>query len=206
MSGTAPQSLGGRLSFAKRMIDSELPYDLRLQAEREIAFGERLLWMGRPRARRSWWQCWPIVLFGIPWTAAALVWTLMAASVGGIASLLSLFGLPFVAIGVGALLAPLWILRSAARTVYAVTDRRLLVLTFGRTLRSVSIGRGQWDMKRTERRDGSGDLELVERHSASEESPRTVHLWSIPEVRTVERLLREHLLAPAPERDVPVAP
>jgi hypothetical protein len=43
--------------------------------------------------------------------------------------LFPLFGVPFVLIGLGMLAAPYWMRRKAQNTVYALTDKRALILS-----------------------------------------------------------------------------
>src|SRR5436853_13261 len=87
---------------------------------RELTHGESVLWTGRPdaaRSSRAAYGCW---IFAIPWTAFSLFWTLSAAGWllpgpkhGSVA--FALFGLPFVLVGLGMLLAPYWAYSSARR-------------------------------------------------------------------------------------------
>jgi len=104
--------------------------------------GERLLWAGTgsaaPRlplgiqlhttggesaAGRAATTC-----FAIPWTAFALFWMAMASQASW---LFAMFGLPFVLIGLVMLFGP-WLgprlQRSGVTLVYAVTERRALIL------------------------------------------------------------------------------
>src|SRR5690242_9223926 len=120
--------------------DPLLSPELEARVQAELAPGEKLVWLGQPRPRRSMLAGLPIVLFGIPWTAFAVFWVALAFGIGanakrrgagGIPPWLDLcfplFGLPFIGIGLGMLSAPYWIRRAAAKTCYAVTDRRAIV-------------------------------------------------------------------------------
>lgn len=106
-----------------------------------------------------------------------------------------LFGVPFVLIGIAMLLSPWWAYRRAARTVYAATDRRLLIVTetWGRAkaVRSHSC-EDLGDLKKVERPDGSGDLifalELV-RGRRGRAYQKEIGFFGIPEVRQVEQLV-----------------
>ena len=53
---------------------------------------------------------------------------------------MALFGLPFVLIGLGMLLAPFAAFRTARRTVYVVTSKRLMTINEGRTRTSNRSG------------------------------------------------------------------
>ena len=80
-----------------------------------------------------------------------------------LAVLATIFLLPFLLVGVAMVLAPLFAVRKAGRTIYAVTDRRALVISglFSRSVRS--FGPGQLRTVRLdEDPDGSGDLAFAE--------------------------------------------
>ncbi len=138
---------------------------------RELA-GEPILWAGRPSARAVFWKAAPILLFGIPWLAFSLAWELTALGVffntgigkvegpGGImAYVFPIFGIPFVAIGIGLVGAPLWGARKAMRTVHVLTDRRLVTAVLGKTLSIKSIDPQRvYDVTRVEKSDGSGTI------------------------------------------------
>ena len=109
-----------------------LPEPLRQLVTDELASGERVRWAGRPIPRYtfSWVALFP-VFFAVPWTLFALFWMAGAAGVldngfKGFGQLdterliFSLFGIPFVLIGLAMLSSPYWIRRrmgrAAART------------------------------------------------------------------------------------------
>src|ERR1041384_2667380 len=108
--------------------------DTRSIVQRELAAGESLLWSGRPdpvRSSGAAYGCW---IFAVPWTAFSVFW--MAAAWGLIGGrgnpAMSLFGLPFLLVGLGMMMAPRWAYASAKKTVYAVTTRRLIIMNEGR--------------------------------------------------------------------------
>lgn len=137
-------------------------------AEREMQSGERIEWLGQPIAKQIAKKTWPIVLFGIPWTAFAIFWVVTATTMTqgkdgiGAFAIFPLFGLPFVLIGVGMLTAPVWAKKAAANRVYVITDRRALVIQGGRKLRVQSYAPEQLvDLSRVEQPDGSGDISFT---------------------------------------------
>jgi len=131
-------------------ISTELDSILR----RELLPGERLLWSGRsqPRKMNAAFAIW---LFAIPWMAFALFWEAMAFmpwmanthTPPGIqwsfGIVFPLFGLPFIAVGLGMLWMPFAARRKAARTIYGLTDRRLLRVSAGKQRESASVMLGQ---------------------------------------------------------------
>jgi hypothetical protein len=165
--------------------------------QRELAAGESLLWSGRPdpvRSSRAAYGCW---VFAVPWTAFSVFWMLMASGVlsGKLNLPFALFGLPFVLVGLGMLMAPRWAYASAKKTVYAVTNQRLIVMTEGR-FRSVKsfyaddIG----SLERRERPDGTGDLIFAKRAWRDSDGDRRYSetgFTGIRDVRSVEQLVYE---------------
>ena len=97
--------------------------------EQELRSGEKLVWCGRPipgaYARSTSWSK---VLFGIPFLAFALFWVSRALE-GSV--FFALFGIPFIAVGLGMLGSPIWNYFIGKRTIYAVTDTRLLNIRGG---------------------------------------------------------------------------
>lgn len=169
--------------------------------------GESVLWSGRPAPGAVAIGSLPVSLFGIPFAGFACFWiwgAWQAASQHeqkfGPWVLFPLFGLPFVLVGLGLVTAPLWAWLGALDTVYAVTDRRALIIS-GRKNRSIqSFDRDDiGELTRVERADGSGTLYFATRTFTSRGRTRQnrIGFIGIPEVRHVERLIREHLAAAA---------
>jgi hypothetical protein len=190
------------------MTLDDLPPEIRQRVEDELEPGEKVVWAEQPDPARYARGSWGIVLFGIPWTAFAVFWMVMASGMlwGGFAKAgdgvfalfgvcFPLFGLPFVLIGLGMLTAPYWARRSAAGTVYAVTDRQAILFTRGFRSRTVKSYRPAelTRVSRVERDDGSGDLILEEyRYRDSDGDRRTGRhgFYAISDVKEVERLVR----------------
>jgi hypothetical protein len=177
-------------------------FDLRHRVGAELESGERLLWSGQPDPRRSMIRSIPIVLFGIPWTAFAVFWTAGAAGftlpdfdkpAELIFVLFPLFGVPFILVGLGMLTSPYWAYRKAQKTLYAVTDRRVLIASFGRSKKVESyFEQDIGDISRTERADGSGDIIFrTEEYTNRRGSQRTkaIGFWAVANVRQVERVM-----------------
>ena len=185
-----------------------MPYRLKTLIDGELVDGEELIWTGQPRPGRFAIRSLPIVLFGIPWTAFAVFWTCGAAGFklpdfSSPAAFFPLFGLPFVLIGIGMLTSPVWMMCKAKRTVYAITDRRAIILRSGWSTDVRSFDPEDLrDLRRKERRDGSGDIVIAHdvvmsgRHGPSRTA---VGFLAIPNVREVERLLVEIARQDRPE-------
>ena len=170
-----------------------LPADVRALVRRELADGERLVWIGQPIVRALTPATLVPLLFSIPWTAFALFWMWGASQASW---LFALFGLPFVAVGVGMLTAPVWVARAARRTAYVITDRRAIVVRPSapsqlsvRSFTPAELG----SLERRERPDGSGDVVFTrDLASGSDDGKRTPEagFLSVPDAHGVQRMLR----------------
>ena len=153
--------------------ETRLPPPLQARVEAELDKNERLLWVGQPNPRRFMLQALPILLFGIPFTAFAVFWMVIASGMmfgaadmmdgfgGGIFACFPLFGLPFLFIGLAMLTAPLWMARRAGQTFYALTDQRAILWEanlWGGVAVRMYRGPDLTRMRRNEYNDGSGDL------------------------------------------------
>lgn len=181
---------------------TDLAPDVRERLERELQPGERILWTGQPAPWRTLRVAatLAVAVFGLPWTAFATLMLLSfandAVEHGGLLHWTPVVMLScFVLVGVGMLAAPLWGLRGAARTAYAVTSQRV-ILVEGEGWRAVSVrvyGREALaSLIRIEHEDGSGDLVLEETPGRNGVNYRR-GLMAIPRVREVEALLRSVL-------------
>jgi hypothetical protein len=171
-----------------------MDFESQQTAQAQLEMGERLLWYGKPDPKRGLWATIPLVLFAIPWTGFAVFW--MAAASGlffedsepGWISLFALFGVPFVLVGLGMLTSPYWLYKKAKQTVYALTNRRAMIITGGSTKKVQSFtGNDMGVIERTERSNGIGDVIFAT--IAGKKSDQPVGFMGISEARRVERLL-----------------
>jgi hypothetical protein len=181
--------------------------DTRLRAiiQPELVSGERLVWAGRPnRLRLAWLRGGKTALFAIPWTLFACVWTGLAALFSGGNPDGELFGKLAMVIGPVFILFGLWLFVMSVRralavgaTVYAVTDRRALILTAGARVRSF----GPQDLGSLHRRGlKRGDIifrDAIPR-AAGDNAEHTgsftdYGFFGIADPRSVERLIRERI-------------
>jgi hypothetical protein len=191
------------------MFDPQLPPSLKSFAEREF-LGERMLWAARPDKRIAGLLSFGIWLFAIPWTAFALFWTAFPMSalfemytgvnIGApkgtppiIMWVFAIFGVPFVLVGIGMLLAPFAAIRSGWRTLYVLTNKRLAVLEGGRTVHVVNIRPDEISgLSRKEGPDGRGTLTVhqgFERDSDGDKVEKKTELGVIADVRKVEEMV-----------------
>jgi hypothetical protein len=171
------------------------------RVRRELEPGESIRWMEQPIPRFFSCGTVAIVLFSIPWTAFAIFWICGAAGFkapnfheGGFA-FFPLFGVPFVLIGLGMMLTPVWAYRKALKTVYAITSRRALAIEGGWTTTVRSYRPDQLtNVYRKERRGGVGDVILGQKVWTDSDNDRRsmeVGFMNVRDVRRVERLIQE---------------
>jgi hypothetical protein len=106
--------------------------------------GETLVWSARPTPLGyALKKCGLQWFFGLFFFAFSLFWIngAMAASQRG-GSFFWMLGIPFVLIGVGLVLSPAWFYLQAGRTLYALTNRRIIIDTTGSWGKRVSIPLG----------------------------------------------------------------
>ncbi len=182
--------------------------DLDAILRRELMTGERILWSGQPNPRKLY-AAFAMWLFAIPWTAFALFWESMALFMlwGGTTKtpaaitwsfgiVFPLFGLPFVVVGFYMLAMPFQVIGKARRTVYALTDRRVLRLTAGRNREAQSVMLGQMGPITVKAgSDGYGTLTIQTGTSIDSDGDRVTERFEIagvPDVSRLEGLLLEH--------------
>jgi hypothetical protein len=148
--------------------------DAQLRAQSELQSGESIYWTGTADPRRAALSALPASFFGIPFAGFALFWistayratsTMSKSSHNAFTtgfSVFPLFGLPFLLIGLGVILAPLWAFLKGRSTVYAVTNQRVMIIT-GTNSRSVQsyTPADILGVEHRERPDGSGDIVLL---------------------------------------------
>jgi hypothetical protein len=171
----------------------------------ELQPGESLQWSGTADPSRAAWSALPAAVFGIPFAGFALFWITTAYRgthamsrssanrVAGVFSFFPLFGLPFLLVGLGIVCAPLLAYFKGQKTAYAVTDKRVLVITGGRTRTVRSCTPADIvSVDHRERADGTGDVIirtnaiLPQRNSLSQ---MTIGLLGVNNVKEVARLV-----------------
>jgi len=135
----------------------------------ELRPGEELWYAGLPSPKHSARKMWPVAIFGLFlggfatfWIAgaAASIWIgSNSAQTPGALMLFPLFGLPFLAIGIGLVSSPYWISRRARRTACCVTSHRAMQLRCGSSIRVQSWSpRDLGEISKSLHSDGTGNL------------------------------------------------
>ena len=180
---------------------------LHMLVQPELEMGESVLWAGQPAPRQFVVQSLPTFIFGAVWTAFTAnfihcwYYRVPERDVSGPYGLwgfhglaIGLFFVVFAVVGLAALLAPVWRYFAALRTVYAITQKRVIIIEGARSRKVRSFGADQiGNIKRSERRDGTGDLTFAREPGRDDDGDlvvKDVEMLGIPEVREVESLLR----------------
>jgi len=171
--------------------------------EYELDAGETIFWIGKPSIKRMMVPSLFTFGFGVVWMSFNINFVYMwyhgqnnVQGPGGLFGmqgvLSSIFFIPFMTIGVGALLSPVWFYLRAKKTFYGVTDRRTLIVNKGRSRTVQSwVPKNISEIQRTERSDGSGDLTFGRRISNDSDSPGPplLQFVGIKDVRSVEKIV-----------------
>ena len=198
-----------------------LPPELDQRVQAELSGGERLVYIGQPKPELYRGPTVFMMIFGGCFGAFALIFFTVglvmtiifagsgAAAGGGGAGALAgcfplvfcLFSLPFLLIGGYMATAPIWMPKRIRRILYALTDRRAVILEpnwFGKNYTVRSYTReGLGRMFRTDRGGDAGDLVFEEHYTTSTNSEgfystsrQQRGFMAIDRVRDVEELVR----------------
>lgn len=184
--------------------------DAQFRAQSELESGESLAWSGTADPRRAALSAIPAAIFGIPFAGFALFWMSQAfrathamagnsrnSFVSGF-KVFPLFGAPFLLVGLAITLAPLWAFLTGRNTVYAVTNRRVMVISGSRSRAVKSYTPADIaSVEHRERPDGSGDIVLMtntlQRRGNNMAVPMKVALCGVPNVKQVaEQVMALH--------------
>ncbi|HXU19222.1 MAG TPA: PH domain-containing protein [Verrucomicrobiae bacterium] len=184
--------------------------DAQFRAQSELESGETLAWSGTADPRRAAMSALPAALFGIPFAGFALFWMSQAFratnamagnSHNSFASgfkIFPLFGIPFLLIGLSVTLMPLWAFLTGKKTVYAVTNKRVMVISGSKNRAVKSFTPADIaSVEHRERPDGSGDIVLMtntlQRTGNNMVAPMKVALCGVPNVKQVaEQVMALH--------------
>lgn len=185
------------------------PTDPLALAEAELAEDETLVWADTALASAARRRVLPLSILGWLFLLLLFAWLAKAA----IASFwLLIMGLPFTVAVVALAFLPWWWPKLTRHTVYAISDRRLLIIRNWPRRRVTSYGPEDIDVvERREQKDGSGDL--IFRHEERQQlghhqdaagkrrmSQRPVGFFGVADVKRLEKAvwaLKERRALPA---------
>jgi len=175
------------------------PIEVRRIVSAELGIGEELLWTDQPIPKGAMSQALPIFLFGCIWAAFCIPSFIANIASQSVTPDLSsiLFMVPFVLIGLACLLSPVFTFYRARETIYAITNRRIIIIKvgFARTVQRFDPGAIN-TLERTERQDGLGDLLFRRTYTTDSEGHKNVQVeqfLAIPNAQHVEELLKDLL-------------
>ena len=171
-----------------------IPHELQMKVDSELEKDERIQWIDMPIPHYFTPNSTGAFLFAIPWTAFAVFWMFGAWNQAKDWSF-SLFGVPFILIGIGMLSAPFWAYRKSLKTVYVVTSQRAITFHGGwsTTIRSYPPAK-LGDLYRKEKKDGTGDVVISRRawrDSDGDSQTEELGFLRIERPKEVERMLNQ---------------
>ena len=144
-----------------------MDYDAQMVIQQEIDSGERLLWAGMPKQglvfRRSDIFMIP---FSLMWGGFAIFWEIGVLNAmpdekaGAPGLIFSLFGIPFVLIGLYMILGRfIYDSRTRKKTFYGLTDQRAVIVSglFNKRVKSLNL-KTMTDVSLSEKADGCGTI------------------------------------------------
>ncbi len=157
---------------------------------------EKLIWAEFSSTRSQRRRVVPALIFGLVFTGFSAFWIWSAVTVAG-SFLPFLFGLPFLAAGVFLTCRP-FLPGLGRRSLYAITDRRLMIAGGGRRKRVASYGAEELgEIEVYERGDGTGDVifrreeRRHRRRNDYRERIRRIGFFGIPEPHRVGAAIAE---------------
>lgn len=172
----------------------------------ELSRDEKLIWTDKPVSIRQHAQTVIFtMLFGIPFFGFAVFWTWGASAplrdgvdtgITGFEYFFPMFGIPFLLVGLGLLLSPLWMALKARKTVYALTNHRLIIRqAFPKiTIKSWSLDQ-LGALSRTGPAQGPGSLFFAEEITQNSNGVHTkkIGFIGIDQPKMLEQKIRELL-------------
>ena len=185
--------------YATRPMNDQMPPMLVQLLQRELAPGECVLWQGRPSLLTRVWTSVGTLFFGVVFLTVFFGTWAVSRSVDGRQvpspdAGWDFFHIIFFLLGASMLAAPLWAWWVARRTIYAVTDRRAIIIEapHQRTIYSFADERLASFVRRESWR-GRGDIIFEQKVTTGPKGRTTIHevgFFGLPDVRRIEQLLR----------------
>jgi hypothetical protein len=180
----------------------QIPKEVRQKIDRELQPGESIRLVEQPVAQMFTSASLPVLFFAIPWTSFSIFWICGASGFKvpdfsrGIQPehLFPLFGIPFVLIGLGMLSSPFWAWQAARKTVYLITNKRVILIQSGvsTTIRSYTPAQINHTYRK-EGRNGIGDVIIAVRKwkdSDGDQMTEEIGFIGIRNPQEVEKMLR----------------
>lgn len=136
--------------------------DLKSELKHHLGNNENLIWTGQPKTGLVFRSADIFLIpFSLLWCGFAIFWFVSAVSMGA-PFFFSLFGLPFVIIGLFFVFGRFIIdAKQRENTMYGLTEERIIIKSgiFNKSVKSLNI-RTLTDIEYTEKNDGSGTISI----------------------------------------------
>ena len=188
---------------------------LRSLINAELQRGEKLLWVGKPTPLRVVMQNREVVIVGVLLLIVMICVLFIfpnahvfSVNLVGLGFSFGWILLIFVLLGLTYFARPIYDYFMARRTIYAVTDRRALILKGRLRGRKALSYRQLEQVKRRDQLNGRGDLifgsetYVVRRSSGVRVRTRKIGFFGIENAREVEALLLEHISGTDPQKSL----
>lgn len=173
-----------------------LPTALQKVLENEVLSDERVLWMGQPYMKRIVRRAVGLGVFILLWLGVTLAIAANLFKNDNAPIFVKVFTVFFVLFGLAASIAPFLILWIARSTVYAVTDKRAIIIKKGPSVHIESFMAEQLqNVQKRGYHDGSGSLifdrQVITRNyiGRNRDDIREIGFFGISEVDRVYQLL-----------------
>ena len=176
--------------------------------QRELRENESILWYGKPIPKMFTGGGIVASIFGVIFICFSLFWVSTAWKMTSdeffppslMDRIFPFFGFIFTIVGILLFLSPVWIKLDAKKTIYAITDKRCIIIKSGRVIKVKSYDKENINnYSKNEYRDGSGDIIFAKETYTTTDSDsrdtrlrvREIGFFNIMNVVDVEKFFRE---------------
>lgn len=141
-------------------------YDAQMIIQKELDFGERLLWAGTPKQGMIFRGSDVFMVpFSLLWGGFAIFWEIMALQIpsekaGAVSIVFPLFGIPFVLVGLYLIFGRfIYDSMKRAKTFYGLTDQRAIIVSglLSKGVKSLNL-KTLSDVSLSEKKNGYGSI------------------------------------------------
>jgi|BioPla2DNA2_1021312.scaffolds.fasta_scaffold14930_3 hypothetical protein len=173
-----------------------LSYEEKELINGELNSGEKVLWADKPSLRSEFLKSFYIYLFAIPWIA---IFIFFRGSFYERGRLSAMFLIPFILAGIYMLFIPFIKRIELKKTVYLVTNQRLIIYIYGWKTKVKSFQPSQIrNVERHQKADGFGNLIFAKEvfyDSDGDRRTSKIGFMGIKDVKQVEDLIYKELLS-----------
>lgn len=165
--------------------------DLLAVAKEELRLREKVVWHCQPNAFRRMFLAFGTWLFMVPWTGISSYFVYKLTLQESIEPVAFLFSLLFPAVGLLVMFTPFYEWAKAKKTIYIVTNQRVFIIEYLRTLKVMNIDLDKIsNIEKKISTSGYGDLILYRDFyldSDKDKKEKEHGFFAIPDVREAEK-------------------